>query len=187
MLYSITQLDTSLFFAIHSLAGRGIIGDFLIIFFGKYFIYVVFALFAYAAYRAHRKQKSTAAFRPYFGALIAASVAYGVANAIRFFYHHPRPFITFPISHLLTDASYSFPSVHTIVLFSLAMATYFFNKRFSYFIFAAGIVVGVARVAGGVHYPSDILGGIVLGIATSSILHWLYTKTRFSRRSRRYA
>ena len=170
------QLDTSLFFAIHSLAGHGVAGDFSIIFFGEYFIYIVFIIFAYAAWCAYKKQKNIAALRPYAGAVIAAGVAYSIANAIRIFYHHLRPFVALPISHLLTDTSYSFPSVHTIVLFALATAVYFFNKKLSYVIFVAGLFVGIARIAGGVHYPSDILGGIVLGIATSSILYWLYRR-----------
>jgi undecaprenyl-diphosphatase len=173
-MYFVAQLDTSLFFAIHSLAGRGIVGDFIIVFFGEYFIYLVFIIFICVAYLAYKKQKNIAILKPYLGAVIAAGVAYGIANAIRFFYHHLRPFITFSIPHLLTDTAYSFPSVHTIVLFALATATYFFNKKLSYFIFAAGFVVGFARIAGGVHYPSDIVGGIVLGIATSYILYWLY-------------
>ncbi len=178
--------DISLFYAIHALSGHGVAGDFLIVFFGEYFIYIVFIVFVCVAYLAYRKQKSIAALSPYLGAVIAAGVAYGIADVIRFFYHRPRPFVTLPISHLLADTAYSFPSAHTIVLFALATAVYFFNKKFSYFIFAAGFVIGVARVAGGVHYPSDILGGIILGIATVGVLYWLYSKLRF-RRIRRCA
>ena len=167
-----TPLDTSLFYSIHSLAGQSATGDFLIIFFGEYFIYVVFVIFALVALRAYKKEKNVSALMPYLGAIIAATVArYGVTPAIRFFYHHLRPFVALSTSHLLTDNSYSFPSGHTITMFALATAVYFFNKKFSYFLFAAGLIIGIARIAGGVHYPSDIVGGIVLGIVTSSILY----------------
>jgi undecaprenyl-diphosphatase len=149
--------------------------DFLIVFFGQYFIFIVFIIFIWIAYRAYKKRKNVAALRPYVGALIASFVAYGVVDIVRLFYHHVRPFIAFTIPHLLTDSAYSFPSAHTAVLFALATATYFFNKKFAYFIFVAGLIVGIARVAGGVHYPSDILGGMIFGIATSGILYWLYT------------
>lgn len=174
---SLAALDTSLFYALHALSGRGIAGDFLIVFFGKYFIYLVFAIFALLACRAYRQRKSNAAVRPYLGAFAAALIArYGVTAAIRYFYHRPRPFIALSTSHLLTETSYSFPSGHTIVMFSLATATYFFNKKLSYVLFAAGLVIGIARVAGGVHYPSDIAGGIVLGIVVSSALCWTYRR-----------
>ena len=119
--------------------------------------------------------------RPYVGALITSGVAYGVVQIVRLFYHRLRPFVAFHIPHLLTDTAYSFPSAHTAVLFALATATYFFNKKLSYVIFAAGVVVGVARIMGGVHYPTDILGGIILGIATSGILYWLYKCDLLSR------
>ena len=172
-----TKLDTSLFFAIHSLAGHGMVGDFFIVFFGEYFIYLVLTIFVLAACRSYKKEKNITTLKPYLGAILAAFIArYGVTEAIRFFYHHPRPFITFPMAHLMTETAYSFPSGHTIVMFSLATATYFFDKRFSYFLFAAGLVIGIARIAGGVHYPSDIVGGIVLGIATSWILYRVYIR-----------
>lgn len=168
-----TNLDTLLFFTIHSLAGKGIVGDFLIIFFGTYFIYIVLIIFLYFAYCAYKKRRNVATLTPYLGALVASVVSYGVVDAIRLFYHHARPFVTFNIQHLLTDSAYSFPSAHTTVLFALATATYFFNKKLSYFIFIAGVIVGFARIAGGVHYPSDILGGMLIGIATSGILYLL--------------
>jgi undecaprenyl-diphosphatase len=169
-----TSINTSLFFTIYSLAGRGIIGDSLIVFFGTYFIYIVLIVFVCAAYLAYKKRRNIIALRPYIGALAASVVSYGVVDIVRLFYHHARPFVAFNIPHLLTDSAYSFPSAHTTVLFALATVTYFFNKKLSYFIFAAGIIVGIARIAGGVHYPSDILGGMIFGIATSGILYWLY-------------
>ena len=170
-----TQIDTSLFYAIHSLAGHGVIGDFLIIFFGEYFIYVVLAIFLFLAYRAYNKEKNITELLPYLGAIVAAGIArYAVTPVIRFFYHHPRPFITLSTSHLLTETSYSFPSGHTITMFALATAVYFLNKKWAYVLYIAGLIIGIARIAGGVHYPSDIIGGIVLGTLTSWILYQLY-------------
>ncbi|MCX6786300.1 MAG: phosphatase PAP2 family protein [Candidatus Kaiserbacteria bacterium] len=164
----------SIFYAIHSLSGHGIIGDFLIVFFGEYFIYLVLAIFILVAYRAYKKEKNIAVLKPYFLAIIATVVArFVITPAIRLFYHHLRPFIALSTSHLLTDTSYSFPSGHTITMFALAVATYFFNKKFSYFLFAAGLIVGVARIAGGVHYPSDVVGGIVLGVITGVVIYKL--------------
>jgi len=148
--------------------------DFLIVFFGEYFMYVVLAIFVFVAYRSYKKTKNGGALKPYFWAIIAAIVArYAVTPAIRFFYHHLRPFVALSTSHILTDTAYSFPSGHTIIMFALAGATYFFNKKFSYFLAATGLVIGIARIAGGVHYPSDIIGGIVLGIAIGAVVHLL--------------
>ncbi|MFH1178269.1 MAG: phosphatase PAP2 family protein [bacterium] len=171
------QLDTALFYSIHSLAGHWAAVDFLIVFFGEYFIYIVLVIFIIVAIRAYQKEKRITEITPYLVALIVAGIArYTITPAIRFYYHHLRPFVALSTTHLITDTSYSFPSGHTIVFFSLATATYFFNKKFAYFLYVSGLIVGIARIVGGVHYPSDIIGGIILGIATGGILYWLYTK-----------
>ena len=114
---------------------------------------------------------------PYFVAILSASVArFGVGSLIRFFYHHPRPFITLSLAHLINDNTYSFPSGHTIFMFGLATATYFFNKKLAYFLYASGLVIGLARIVGGIHYPSDILGGIMLGILIGFIVYKLWKR-----------
>jgi len=86
-----------------------------------------------------------------------------------------RPFIALNLpQHVLTDHSYAFPSGHTAVVFTLATATHFFNKKLAYFLYASGLVIGLARIAGGVHYPSDIAGGIILGIFIGFIVYKLW-------------
>jgi undecaprenyl-diphosphatase len=105
---------------------------------------------------------------------VSAIVArFGLASLIRLFYHRPRPFLALSLPHLITDNASSFPSGHTIFLFALATATYFFNKKLSFFLCISGAVIGLARVAGGVHYPSDILGGAMLGALTGVIVYKL--------------
>ncbi len=167
------SIDHSFFFVLYSFAGRSHIGDFLIIFFGEYFLYIIFAILAYFLYRAYRNKKRKEVYG-YFVALFAALFArFGVENVIHFFYHRPRPFIALHLPHLLSDMSYSFPSGHTIFMFALATGIFFVNRKFSYFLYASGLVIGLARVMGGVHYPSDILGGAILGILTGYIVYKL--------------
>lgn len=171
-----SSTDTSLFFSFYNLAGHSKAGDFLIIFFGEYFIYIalfVFILFMYRAYKIGQRTKVI----PYFLAILSALIArFIVGSSIRFFYHHPRPFLAFSLPHLINDSTYSFPSGHTIFIFGLATATYFFNKKLAYFLYASGLAIGLARVAGGVHYPSDILGGVVLGIITGYVVYKLFIR-----------
>jgi len=77
----------------------------------------------------------------------------------------------------LSDSSYSFPSGHTIFIFALATAVYFFHKKLGYFLYFSGLLIGLARISGGVHYPSDILGGIILGSLTSLFIFYLERRT----------
>jgi undecaprenyl-diphosphatase len=88
-----------------------------------------------------------------------------------------RPFIALNLpQHVLADHSYAFPSGHTTLVFTLATATYFFNKKLAYFLYASGLIIGLARIAGGVHYPSDIVGGIILGILIGFIVYKLWKR-----------
>jgi len=168
----IRNIDQAVFHALYNLTGHSMIGDFLVIFFGEYFVYLVLIIFVYFAYKSWRQGKIS----PYLAAVAAAIVArFGVITLFRYFYHRPRPFLALSLEQLITNDSYSFPSGHTIFLFSLATATYFFNKKLSYFIFISGFIVGVARIMGGVHYPSDILGGIILGIITGVIVYKIFS------------
>lgn len=167
-------MDLSLFYAIHSLAGVSAWGDLLIVFFAKYYLYVVLAVFAYAAWSAYGQARERVWLWKYGIALAAAFFArFGLAEVIRYFYHHERPFVALGVSHLITDTAYSFPSGHAIFIFALGAATHFFNKKLAYFLYASGLLIGIARIAGGVHYPSDILGGAVLGLITGAVVCWV--------------
>lgn len=177
------EIDQSLFLVFYNLAGYSSIGDFFIIFFGKYFLSIVLLTFAYVAYRNWRKENIRNVY-PYAAAMVSALTArFALASLIRFFYHNPRPFLALNLPHLLEDNASSFPSGHTIFLFALATATYFFNKKLAYFLYASGIVIGFARVAGGVHWPSDILGGVVLGTITGFVAYKLLEKYFLAKKS----
>jgi len=164
-------IDRYFFFVFYNLADHGSARDFLIIFFGKYFLYVVLLVFAFFMYQSWRKGNIPKLYSYAIATVSAIIARLGVASFIRFFYHRPRPFLALSLPHLITDNAYSFPSGHTIFLFALATATYFFNKKLAYFLYVSGAVIGFARVAGGVHYPSDILGGAALGTLMGFIVY----------------
>ncbi|HEY4484126.1 MAG TPA: phosphatase PAP2 family protein [Candidatus Paceibacterota bacterium] len=111
-------------------------------------------------------------------AFISAGFARGIlTEIIRYFYHNQRPFVFYDsIKPLIPESSYSFPSGHTIFIFSFATIVYFYNKKLAYWLSFGGLIMGLARVTVGVHWPSDILGGIVLGILTSVILYKIAAK-----------
>ena len=173
-------LDLSLFYTLFHLSGWGAWSDWLIIFCAQYLIYFVLLAIAYEGWRVWHEGRA-AAWQVYCVALGGALFArFGVAEAIRFFYHHPRPYAALNLHPLLTDAAYSFPSGHTIFIFALGAGLYGVHKKLACGIFAVGLLIGAARVAAGVHYPSDILGGIVLGLGVGYLTSqaWLYIRRR---------
>ncbi len=168
-------LDLSVFYSIYNLSSQSIWPDRLIVFFGEYLIYILLAILFYFMWDAFRTEQ----MRKVYGYCVAVAGAliarFGVVEIIRHYYHRPRPFLVLHLPHLLSDTSYSFPSGHTIFLFALATGVLFVNKRFAYFLYAAGLIVGIARVAGGVHYPSDILGGMALGMITGFAVYKMWS------------
>ena len=70
--------------------------------------------------------------------------------------------------------SLSFPSAHAMNWFSGAMLLYlFYPKRWIWFITFA-FLVALSRVYVGVHYPSDIFAGAVIGIGIGAGVYFLY-------------
>jgi undecaprenyl-diphosphatase len=120
-----------------------------------------------------------------FVALVSAIVARLVKTFITFFYQRPRPYVNLPLAHKLismplSDNFQSFPSGHTIFFFALSTAIYFYNKKLGIFFFICSALIGIARVFAGVHWPSDIVAGAVLGTITAFIVQWFYEKYKHS-------
>ncbi len=98
--------------------------------------------------------------------------------------HRDRPFITHPdlIYNKQSPTDYSFPSGHTTVAFSTATTLSLSFPKWYVIVpsFAYASAVGYSRIYLGVHYPSDVLGGAILGSGTAFLTYkanqWLHKK-----------
>lgn len=81
----------------------------------------------------------------------------------------PRPFdisnTVLPRNSLLVDppTDYSFPSGHTLASFEAATALYKDHTLYGFAAFVLAILIAFSRIYLQVHYPSDVLGGAILG------------------------
>lgn len=75
---------------------------------------------------------------------------------------------------------YSFPSGHTLASFEAATAIYKDHTVYGFLAFVLAILIGFSRIYLQVHYPSDVLGGAILGfllgLAGSSIVRTVSVK-----------
>jgi len=159
-------MDAFLFEKINGLAGNWKILDFIGIFLADYFQYIlvtillVFLFWPQKDIIKNRLMVLSAAISVVLSRLI-------ITEIIRFFYHRPRP--------LMQDFD-SFPSGHAAFFFALAMGIYFYKKKLGIWFFIGAIIMGIARIFVGVHWPSDILGGAGVGIISAWFVYKILNK-----------
>lgn len=154
-------MDRFIFEVLHSLADRSVFVDDLIGFLAKYLIYFLVAGLLVYLYR----MKSSARERvfAFITLTLSAVLSRGIfTEVIRFFYDRPRPFDVLNITPIFLDDNPAFPSGHTTFLFALAFALFYFNKKAGWWFTALAFLVALTRVIAGIHWPSDILGGIIV-------------------------
>ncbi len=91
----------------------------------------------------------------------------------------PRPFLDVPslVPAIKPPKSFSFPSGHTTLAFSVAfIISRILPKRYSIPAFLIAGLVAFSRLYLGVHYPSDILGGICVGYVAGLVTEFLYKR-----------
>lgn len=74
---------------------------------------------------------------------------------------------------------YSFPSGHTTASFSMATILTYYLPQFMIVFIALAFLVGISRIYLAVHYPSDVIVGIILGITSSMITHSYFINNIF--------
>jgi undecaprenyl-diphosphatase len=111
------------------------------------------------------------AFRCVICALAAVALSMVLLYAFNSLFFRPRPFTSHGVSMLFyhnTDSA--FPSNAATLTFTLAFATLLFRRRTGVVMVGLACLVGLCRVAAGVHYPADIVGGAVLGLGCALLV-----------------
>jgi undecaprenyl-diphosphatase len=92
--------------------------------------------------------------------------------------HRIRPCRALPdvLTPIGCAGSYSFPSNHAFNNFAAATFYYRFFPKLKWVLFITAFLIAVSRVYIGVHYPSDILGGAVLGFVFGYFFSVFVTK-----------
>lgn len=163
------SLDLYIFNLINGFAGKNEFLDNVAVFFADYMQFALVAVLAVFIVKNFKKKL------PVLISLAAAGFFARViiTEAIRYFFPKDRPFISESVNHILEhSASPSFPSGHASLFFALSAAVYFYNKKLGIFFFTSSFFISISRVFGGIHWPSDVIAGAVIGIFSG----WLINK-----------
>lgn len=120
--------------------------------------------------------------------VIGASLitAAGISTTLKYTINRTRPFITYPdLVKRSTGGSPSFPSGHTSSAFSLATSLSLQYPKW-YIVAPAYIWAGsiaYSRMYQGVHYPSDVLAGAIIGSGSAVVSNYL-SKKFFSKKTK---
>lgn len=145
--------------------------DTLAIFLAKYLAYVL-GLSIFLFLLVNWKKYLPMVFKGLAAGILAR---FGITELIRFIWPRTRPFLEGNVSLLLEKINQAaFPSGHTAFFFALSLIVYFYNKKAGILFFVASTLMGVARVSSGVHWPTDILAGAVVGLFSAWLIHRIF-------------
>lgn len=83
-----------------------------------------------------------------------------------------RPFVADPSIEIIIDkpSGFSFPSGHTASSFAAATAIFLFDRKYGALAYVLALIIGISRVYLFVHYPSDVLCGMVVGVVCAFLI-----------------
>ncbi len=113
--------------------------------------------------------KTTSVHRFGIGSALSLSISYVISEIIKITVNRLRPFLQMEnlnIKKIGID-KYSFPSGHTTAAFSIGIMGSLFFPAASVIFIVIAFAVGISRMYLGVHYPTDVFAGSILGSVTS--------------------
>ena len=164
-------MNNAIFYFFYNFSHQSAFLDNVIIFFAVYFPYVV--IFSAGIYLFIRHEVLPGKFpiqefkkkwREILSAFFSGSLAWIIAKVLKLLINTPRPFDAFiQVQSLVLETGYAFPSGHATFFMALAVSIFFYHKKAGYFFMFFALLISIARIAAGLHFPADILGGFILG------------------------
>jgi undecaprenyl-diphosphatase len=166
-------MDTSVYHALNNFAYQHAWVADVARFFALDVVFILFGVFALLwlvpARAGWLDERGRAAI---FAGAVAVIIGLLIVQGIGLVWDRQRPFVVLHHFHKLIahPADASFPSDHVTAAAGLAFALLLYGRlRLGAAAFAVAVLIGVARVMVGVHWPTDILGAIGVG-AVAAIL-----------------
>lgn len=117
-------------------------------------------------------------------AIILSLTAVAILNnlVLKEIFDRVRPFVADPSIELLIKipSGSSFPSGHASSSFACAVALFMFHKKWGVTALVYAFLMAVSRVYLHVHYATDVLGGMIVGIICGILVVKIYSKIEYS-------
>lgn len=159
-------MNYDIFNYINQMAGQHNWLDALMVFLAEDIVYILIAILVLFWLTGREYNQQTAFF-----ACLSATFAILLSKyVIGPWVNHSRPFVEHSVHQLISHAaSTSFPSDHTTFAFALAFTVWFRHRKWGVLLLSLSLLTGISRIYVGVHYPADIVGGMMLAWISSLI------------------
>ena len=168
--------NTRLFLRVINIVGKSALLDTFMIFAARWLIHIFLAAIIVWLFFSRDEQMLYFIFT--IGSGIVASLVLNWTIAL--FMRKPRPIVHFPKIKQIVQPHQtfkSFPSDHSTIAFTFALIVILIGVTpfWEVLLLTIASIVAISRVYVGVHYPRDILGGLLMAILISHISFWLAT------------
>ncbi|MEX0690059.1 MAG: phosphatase PAP2 family protein [Candidatus Paceibacterota bacterium] len=166
-------MDLTILQFLYGITGSSFI-DLVVIFFGKYIPYILLlGLVVFVLKQKEWKMKVATFCFLGLNAILAKGV---ISEILKEITQRARPFESLDFIPLINSTNFSFPSDHAAFLFAISLAVYYFNSKWGVWYIVLSSLNIIARVMAGIHWPSDVLAGVLVAFVSFGIVYLLTEK-----------
>lgn len=168
--------DQTVFQFLHKLIGVSAFIDLFLIFLASYLIYILSVGFVFVVLREKKNWKDR--FLLFSLTTISVILSRGIIKPIIVsFFERPRPFVEFGIEPILDIAAKpAFPSGHMAFIIPIVCVIWLISRRLGIWYLAGALFMGIARISVGAHWPTDIIGGTLVGLISFVVVYYLFKR-----------
>lgn len=162
MWQSLMELDTNILFFVQDNLRNNVLNDIVVWFtsLGNAGLMWILVIAALIAYKGTRKEG--------LGCAVSLILCFIVVNVfLKNVVARVRPYDAIEQIRCLVEpqADYSFPSGHTAIAFAASVPVFIISdKRLGVIMIIFSVLIALSRIYVCVHYPTDVIGGAVIGI-----------------------